>query len=184
MKNAKIENKPPWKGTYEGEVAANLGAQNCSVLEIGKDSNAKTTPQFTKEVKITESYNDNFQTNIYSICGLQLKEARLKANCSLRELSEKLKVRKLYLEAIENGNWHIVPSETYARGYIKLYCNYFGVNYANLIEKAQANAGKVGDALRNKKVDNWQQYSSPPHWLIYLSFFAILLIFSIINYYT
>jgi|GEM_PF-3332683 cytoskeletal protein RodZ len=169
MKNAKIENKPPWKGTDEVKSEVDLSVPVSDAPAV--------------ELEITDEANDNFTDNVRSSCGTQLKEARLKANCSLQELSEKLKIRKLYLKAIEDGDWHLAPSAAYVRGYIRLYCNYFGIDYSSIIQKARAKTVKIGDALRNKQVDSWQQHSSPPRWLIYLSFFAILLIFSIINYY-
>lgn len=41
--------------------------------------------------------------------GLQLKEARLQKGMSLDDVQEVTKIRKKYLEAIESGDYKVLP---------------------------------------------------------------------------
>lgn len=53
--------------------------------------------------------------------GEHLKEIRLKKSISLEEIEEKTRIRKKYLRDIEAEEYHKVPGEAYARGFIKSY---------------------------------------------------------------
>lgn len=53
--------------------------------------------------------------------GQFLKQTRLKKNLSIDEVQEITKIRKRYLEAIESGEYNILPGTFYARAFIKSY---------------------------------------------------------------
>ncbi len=59
---------------------------------------------------------------------LQLKEARIQAGYSIEEVAKKLNIRKQYLQAIEEEDYHILPGQVYIDGYKKLYAKYLGVS--------------------------------------------------------
>lgn len=67
--------------------------------------------------------------------GERLKEAREAANLSLESLQENTKIQKRYLEAIEQGNFHILPGKFYARAFIKEYANAVGLDPNQLLEE-------------------------------------------------
>ncbi|MGB9707435.1 MAG: helix-turn-helix domain-containing protein [Microgenomates group bacterium] len=62
-----------------------------------------------------------------------LKKERIKKNLSLNEIEKKTKIRKKYLEAIEENNWRIFPSKIYIEGVIKNYAMVLGLPYKKAI---------------------------------------------------
>ncbi|MCC8415926.1 MAG: helix-turn-helix domain-containing protein [Rickettsia endosymbiont of Gnoriste bilineata] len=56
-----------------------------------------------------------------------LKQARIESGKTLEEISDYLKIRKQYLEALEEGDLNSMPAEVYVKGYLKLYSNYLGI---------------------------------------------------------
>lgn len=69
--------------------------------------------------------------------GAKLKEAREAKNISLDRLQETTKIQKRYLEAIEQGNFHILPGTFYARAFIKEYATAVGLDPNELLEMHQ-----------------------------------------------
>ncbi|MGD8400234.1 MAG: DUF4115 domain-containing protein [Bacillota bacterium] len=53
--------------------------------------------------------------------GVKLRVAREAKKISLEEIQAQTKIRRRFLEAIESGDWDIIPGEIYRRGFI---CNY------------------------------------------------------------
>lgn len=66
--------------------------------------------------------------------GTRLKEAREAQNISLDTLQETTKIQKRYLQAIEQGNFHLLPGKFYARAFIKEYAIAVGLNPDELLE--------------------------------------------------
>lgn len=67
--------------------------------------------------------------------GARLKEAREEKNLSLESLQETTKIQKRYLEAIEQGNFHILPGKFYARAFIKEYASAVGLDSEELLDE-------------------------------------------------
>lgn len=59
--------------------------------------------------------------------GQLLKKARTERGLSLDQLQETTKIRKRYLEAIEEGNFKILPGNFYVRAFIKSYSEAVGL---------------------------------------------------------
>lgn len=57
-----------------------------------------------------------------------LQTARLEKKISLKQVEEATKIRKKYLEAIENDDWQRIPSLTYTKGFIKNYGQFLGLD--------------------------------------------------------
>lgn len=60
--------------------------------------------------------------------GQMLKKARLENKISLEDLQETTKIRKRYLEAIEDGNYKVLPGNFYVRAFIKSYAEAVGLD--------------------------------------------------------
>ena len=50
-----------------------------------------------------------------------LKKARLEKRLSLDEVEKRIKIRKKYLEALEENAWHKLPSLPYIKGFLRNY---------------------------------------------------------------
>lgn len=66
--------------------------------------------------------------------GQQLREARLQKGMSLDDVQEMTKIRKRYLEAIEAGDYKILPGSFYVRAFIKTYAEAVGIDPEELLE--------------------------------------------------
>lgn len=66
--------------------------------------------------------------------GQQLREARLQKGMSLDDVQEITKIRKRYLEAIEAGDYKVLPGSFYVRAFIKTYAEAVGLKPDELLE--------------------------------------------------
>ncbi|MFF2089079.1 helix-turn-helix domain-containing protein [Paenibacillus sp. NPDC058174] len=60
--------------------------------------------------------------------GALLRKAREEHGLSLEDVQETTKIRKRYLEAIENGDHSILPGTFYLRAFVKNYCEAVGLD--------------------------------------------------------
>lgn len=66
--------------------------------------------------------------------GQQLKDARLQKGLSLEDVQEMTKIRKRYLEAIEQGDFKVLPGTFYVRAFIKTYAEAVGLDPEALLQ--------------------------------------------------
>jgi cytoskeletal protein RodZ len=57
-----------------------------------------------------------------------LQERRSSRSLSIEKVSQILKIRLPYMQAIEKGEWDQLPGEVYVRGFIRRYAQYLGLN--------------------------------------------------------
>jgi cytoskeletal protein RodZ len=70
--------------------------------------------------------------------GLLLRKARLDSKISLDDLEENTKIRKRYLEAIEEGNYKVLPGSFYVRAFIKSYAEAVGLDPLEVLNMYQS----------------------------------------------
>jgi transcriptional regulator with XRE-family HTH domain len=73
--------------------------------------------------------------NEFAAMGQQLKERRQELNLSLKEVENGTSIRMSYLKAIEEGDASHLISNIYARGFIKQYANFVGLNGEELVKE-------------------------------------------------
>lgn len=66
--------------------------------------------------------------------GQLLKKARLEKGLTLDYVQEATKIRKRYLEAIEEGDYKVLPGSFYVRAFIKTYAETVGLNPDELLQ--------------------------------------------------
>ncbi|MYL33213.1 helix-turn-helix domain-containing protein [Pontibacillus yanchengensis] len=67
--------------------------------------------------------------------GSRLKEAREAKNLSLEDIQKETKIQTRYLQAIEKGNFGIMPGKFYTRAFIKQYAEAVGLDPEALMEE-------------------------------------------------
>ncbi|HBM87985.1 MAG: DUF4115 domain-containing protein [Parvibaculaceae bacterium] len=65
--------------------------------------------------------------------GTVLRKARLKTGEDLKSVSDKLRIRRPYLEALEEGRHDDLPGRAYAIGFVRTYAVYLGLDAAELV---------------------------------------------------
>lgn len=64
-----------------------------------------------------------------------LRETREQKNLSLEDVEQGTNIRKLYIKAIEDGDYEKLPGEVFLKGFIKTYGKFLGLNSQELIEQ-------------------------------------------------
>jgi Helix-turn-helix domain len=73
--------------------------------------------------------------------GRTLQAARRRRRVGLAQVEATTKIRARYLRALENEEWDVLPGEAYARGFIRTYADYLGLDGARL---AADRRGEIG----------------------------------------
>lgn len=91
--------------------------------------------------------------------GERLREQRIKLGLTLEEVEEQTKIRRFYIEAIENEDYKSLPGKVYIIGFLRSYCKILNINPKDIIDEFNASwpdtdnvANYVKEAtLREKK---------------------------------
>jgi cytoskeletal protein RodZ len=67
--------------------------------------------------------------------GKTLKQRREEKDYSLEYVQEETKIRKYYLEALENENFSVLPPRVYATGFVKKYARFLELNEKEMVEE-------------------------------------------------
>lgn len=67
--------------------------------------------------------------------GSKLCRERENKGLTFEKVSDDLKIQKRYLEALEKGNFDILPGEVYVRAFIKTYADYLGLKGRDVLEE-------------------------------------------------
>lgn len=62
-----------------------------------------------------------------------LKKRRFEKNLSLEWVESKIKIRKKFLQALENNDWLQMPSLPYIKGFLKVYADFLDLNSEELL---------------------------------------------------
>lgn len=67
--------------------------------------------------------------------GFIFKTQRLSQKKSLESIAEQLKIRKIFLQAIEEEQFDELPGGVYTVGFIRTYAQYLGLDHDTIIER-------------------------------------------------
>jgi len=73
-----------------------------------------------------------------------LRNTRLEKGLSLKDVQTETKIRQKYLEALEKGDFQVIPGEVYLKGFLRCYANALGLDGMELVERYKAL--KAGEA--------------------------------------
>jgi len=66
--------------------------------------------------------------------GELLRNEREKKGYSIKAIENAISIRSLYINAIEEGNYNLIPGEVYLKGFIRNYANYLGLNGKEMVD--------------------------------------------------
>ncbi|MDP8217364.1 MAG: DUF4115 domain-containing protein [Candidatus Theseobacter exili] len=67
--------------------------------------------------------------------GDKLRQAREEKNLTLESVSEVTKVKLVYLKALENDEFEKVVAPTYAKGFLKIYSEFLGLDSSKMVQE-------------------------------------------------
>lgn len=83
----------------------------------------------------------------YKDLGQALREVRSSMQLDPRDVAQQLHIRAKYLTALEDGDIEVMPGKVYARGYLRQYAEFLGLNADEVTEAFD----KVGTGQRHVK---------------------------------
>jgi hypothetical protein len=86
--------------------------------------------------------------------GETLRAARKRAGLDIATMEERTHIRTRYLRALEDEAWHDLPSETYARAFLRTYAEELGLDAEALSDELRLRQGG--------KVSGAEQLITPP----------------------
>ena len=72
-----------------------------------------------------------------------LRQARLERGLELRDVSGTLRIRAVYLEALEDGRFDDLPGTTYVAGFLRTYGDFLGLDAEELVRRFKDETGGV-----------------------------------------
>ncbi|MDF1736869.1 MAG: helix-turn-helix domain-containing protein, partial [Minwuia sp.] len=85
---------------------------------------------------------------VYRGVGAELKSERERFGLLLSEVSERLRIRVAYLEAIEEGRFGDLPGRIYAIGFLRSYAEFLGADGDVCVQMFKDEAGTGGHSRR------------------------------------
>ena len=67
--------------------------------------------------------------------GEALREARTRRGIEMSEVEQATKIRVRYLRAMEEDRWELLPGAAYARGFLRTYATFLGLDGAALVQE-------------------------------------------------
>ncbi|HWR43092.1 helix-turn-helix domain-containing protein [Sporomusa sp.] len=78
-----------------------------------------------------------------------LRAERVKRGLTIKDIESAISIRALYLDAIEEGNYSIIPGEVYLKGFIRNYATFLGLDPQQVMEVYRQNKGQVTENVPN-----------------------------------
>jgi len=114
--------------------------------------------------------------------GKRLKQARLDRDEKLEDMVRELKLRKVYLQALESGNWEVLPDEVYAIGFLRQYAAYLKVEIEDELHRIKSGHFKLTRPLT---------FPDPPvapsrrwAWVAGIAFVLLFILFNVLGNHT
>jgi cytoskeletal protein RodZ len=108
--------------------------------------------------------------------GSILKEARIAQHLTLEDVEKVTKIRAKFLDAIENDAYQLLPSPIYAKGFVKNYGEYLGLDITHVMAffRRQTVDVKRSAILPNKSEDIGSKSLriTPGRFVVFLVYFG------------
>jgi len=112
--------------------------------------------------------------------GKELKAARLSKNLQLEDVSRSTKIKPIFLEYIENGEYQKLPSDSYAHGFVRNYALFLGLDEKEIMAlfRRESNFEKTQRVLP-KGIDTEREFQNSQRRIrsTYVLVIAVFIIF-------
>lgn len=110
--------------------------------------------------------------------GTILKSSRLKSKKSLEDISSELCIRKIYLVALEEGDYETLPPIPYGVGYVRTYARYLGLNPERAV-KLYKDASIVDENSKVEEIEITPEVNKSNKWHMIIAVFALFVIYGV-----
>ena len=112
-----------------------------------------------------------------------LKNTRLDKGLSLEQVEEATSIRKIYLAAIETGDYAKIPGDVFTKGIIRTYGNYLGLNGPELVTLYKAAcAGVDPEEIKPAEIRTTSKISVAPHLKKFFEYFYLSAVICVVSY--
>ncbi|MGJ5674422.1 MAG: helix-turn-helix domain-containing protein [Nostochopsis sp.] len=129
--NAKTENLLP----HQQLVVNIANNENITAIKPPLESLKNKT---ISQTKVTTQTTEQQRTENLRQIGEQLRQARESRGLSLEQLCVYTYISVHQMEAIENGNWELLPEDVFVHGFIRTMANVLGLNGTALVASLPA----------------------------------------------
>ncbi|OPA77662.1 hypothetical protein BVG16_14550 [Paenibacillus selenitireducens] len=119
-----------------------------------------------------------------------LRNARLEKGMSLDEIQELTKIRKRYLEAIEDGDYKVLPGNFYVRAFVKTYAETLGLDsdeivqmYKSDIPEPISESVSVEPIIQKRRRSERQRQASASKWITSVLMWLFLILIVVVVYF-
>ena len=109
--------------------------------------------------------------------GAILKSSRLKNKKSLEDVSSELCIRKIYLQALEEGDYETLPAVPYGIGYVRTYANYLGLSSERAVKLYKASALMIEEQNKDEDQEVVPEINKVNHKHLIYGVIALLFIY-------
>lgn len=118
------------RGVLDEEMQYQRDRKKLSLLPLSKRPSTDTALRIRERLKMMVSSNAMIQEILAHevLSGSDLKKIRDELGVSLEEIAETVKVRMVYLRAIEEDQFEKAPSRIFLKGFVRAYAQYIGLD--------------------------------------------------------
>lgn len=109
--------------------------------------------------------------------GDMLREKREEFDIDLREAADYLRIRYVYLLALEEGRVDDLPGATYALGFVRAYADYLGLDGASIVERYKDETAVMDDDVRLVFPSPLPEGKIPSAAILLVSVVALILVY-------
>lgn len=107
--------------------------------------------------------------------GEKLRRLREDTCISLAEIAKATKIRKIYLERLEEGNYSALPAEVYVKGFLRSYAQYLGIDPREVLKQYEKERGVQENIKKHNMPAPPAQKFRPPMITITPKMFTVAL---------
>ena len=94
--------------------------------------------------------------------GTRFRLARENKNVSLQQAEQDTRIRRKYLQALEDEDWASLPPAVYVKGFVRNYASYLGLDPSEMLESCHAPAGQPPPEKREKPEESQGEEAPAP----------------------
>ena len=110
--------------------------------------------------------------------GETLRSKREKKKLSIEDVANKLRIKEVYLKALEDGHYYAFPSRVYGIGFLRSYSKFLGLDSDLMVAEFHAETTNIKDAPLDMPVIEKHFALPSKKTLIILAFIILLIVIS------